>query len=775
MQLSRSTKAVFLAAIALLTGFEAAIAQEQQVIAGEYVVSAWSAPVGGAIAASAVTDTSFLDEHQLSITKRLGRNPGGEQMVVRYANPLAAAAVGEGSIVPYDAGKDICPDLIASRAVRACSPNFVVHASAIPNDTKFGNLWGLGSASGIDAPRAWDATTGSNEVVVAVIDTGADYNHQDLAGNIWTNPREIPNNGIDDDHDGVVDDVHGANFSGSGARGNPMDDNNHGTHVSGTIGALGNNNLGVVGINWHVKILPIKFLNGAGSGTTGGAIQAINYMVALKNSGVNIRVANNSWGGSMSVSGTDPLYEAIRAAGNAGIIFVAAAGNDGANNDINPEYPASYDLPNIVSVAAIDQQQKKATFSNYGVSRVDIGAPGVGIWSTTPNNTYASYSGTSMATPHVAGALALLLGSEPNLSAAQAIQRLYDSAVPLDSLAGKVATGRTLNVARMIYNETNPLPPPTPTPPPCHYSMEEIGFSPDTSVGSEPIVLQEDEFNYYSMDLPFSLPYYRDHVSAIDVSPNGVIYTQGAPYGMMDYDNTTHAPLNSIAALQTDLYAAGGTSDGVRVKSSSSKVTVFWNVKSYDYRKEGNVKVWLDLYPNGQIEEFVQFDSPALESAVRKAATIGIAGGTAGMMDTFAVNDSSIRNGLGIRYTPRCDSGGGDTAVVKKVKVVSPRGIDIRPGDRVAVKILGRGYGDVQVSAAFNGQSCGSSKSGYLADGKLRMNASLPKLRFAKFAVSVNGQRASMRVRSSGVQSRSKRLSAKALQNACTKFMGSLH
>jgi len=227
--------------------------------------------------------------------------------------------------------------------------NYLQYISLSPNDTHLGELWGLhntGQTGGtydadIDATEAWETSTGASEVIVGVIDTGVDYNHEDLNANIWSNPGEIPANGIDDDENGYVDDIHGINaITGAG---DPMDDHYHGTHCSGTIGAVGDNGKGVVGINWKVKIIGMKFLNAAGSGTTADAIECVNYAVALKNNGVNIRVLNNSWGGGPYSQG---LEDAISAANDVDILFVGSAGNDSADNDLNPYYPASYDLPN---------------------------------------------------------------------------------------------------------------------------------------------------------------------------------------------------------------------------------------------------------------------------------------------------------------------------------------------------------------------------------------------------------------------------------------------
>lgn len=315
--------------------------------------------------------------------------------------------------------------------------DFRIQVAATPNDPRFSSLYGL---TKIGAPTAWDRTTGSSSIIVGVIDTGIDYNHPDLAANIWRNTREIAGNGIDDDGNGYRDDSMGWDFANNDS--NPMDDNGHGTHVAGTIGAVGNNGVGVAGVAWNVKLMPLKFLSASGSGSLSSAISAINY--AVQN---GAKILNNSWGGG---GYSTALNDAISRARAAGVIFVAAAGNESNNNDTNPSYPANYNFDNVVSVAATDSNDRLASFSNYGATSVDIAAPGVGILSTTPNNTYSSFSGTSMATPHVAGAAALVWAANPSWTYSQVIQRLYSTADVIPGLNGKVAGSLRLNVGRAV-------------------------------------------------------------------------------------------------------------------------------------------------------------------------------------------------------------------------------------------------------------------------------------------------------------------------------------
>jgi subtilisin family serine protease len=340
-------------------------------------------------------------------------------------------------------------------SVLYAEPNYIVrkaqHVQLTPNDPNFTQLWGLhntGQTGGtpdadIDAPEAWDITTGSSSVVVFVIDTGVDYNHPDLNANLWTNPGEIPGNGIDDDGNGYVDDVYGIDTYYNDT--DPFDGDGHGTHVSGTIGAIGNNNVGVVGVNWSVKIGHCKFLSDFGSGTTAGAISCLQYILNLKQTGNpanDIIATNNSWGGG---GFSQALYDAIKAHMNAGILFIAAAGNSSANNDTALFLPASYYLPNVISVAATTHTDAKAGFSNYGRRTVHVGAPGQGILSTTPGNTYSTFSGTSMATPHVTGLAALIKAQFPSFTWYQIRNRILATGDVTTGMQNVTISDRRIN------------------------------------------------------------------------------------------------------------------------------------------------------------------------------------------------------------------------------------------------------------------------------------------------------------------------------------------
>jgi len=341
----------------------------------------------------------------------------------------------------------------------------IITLDAIPSDPHYadGSLWGLhntgqtveGNAGTVDADidafEAWDMRTDASSVVVAVIDTGINYNHLDLNQNMWRNDNEQLN-GMDDDNNGYIDDIYGIDaISGSG---DPMDDNQHGTHCAGTIGAVGNNGIGVTGVCWNVQLMALKFLDGNGSGANSDAIECIEY--ALEH---GADILSNSWGSQSEPSLA--MIAAIEAARDAGVIFVAAAGNDTQNNDRLPSSPSNAAVDNVVSVAALDNNDELAYFSNYGINNVDIGAPGVSILSCAHDDItgYRFLNGTSMACPHVAGALALIKAEYPDDTYLELIQRLYVHVDMVPDLMTRCTTGGRLNLNRSIRNGLLPLPP----------------------------------------------------------------------------------------------------------------------------------------------------------------------------------------------------------------------------------------------------------------------------------------------------------------------------
>ncbi|HON07973.1 MAG TPA: S8 family peptidase, partial [Verrucomicrobiota bacterium] len=302
---------------------------------------------------------------------------------------------------------------IQSGLVEFAEPDFIIKTDqSTPNDPRFldGSQWGLNNVgqfggkadADIDAPEGWGILNSASNIIVAIIDSGIRYTHEDLASNMWINPGEIPDNGIDDDNNGYVDDIHGINaIDGASNPGDPFDDYGHGTHVAGIIGAVGNNQKGIAGVAWKVQIMSLKFIDSTNNGYLSDAVECINYAI---NKGA--KIINASWG---STNYSSTLQTAFNKARSAGIIVVVSSGNDSRNNDITPSYPASYNLDNIISVLATDFNDEIADYSNYGATSVDVGAPGSSIISTffLNDSSYIYLSGTSMSSPHVAGICAL--------------------------------------------------------------------------------------------------------------------------------------------------------------------------------------------------------------------------------------------------------------------------------------------------------------------------------------------------------------------------------
>lgn len=333
---------------------------------------------------------------------------------------------------------------------RRADPGEVVNAVR-PHDPQFNEQWALANSgqrggkegADISAMIAWAKTTGSEDVVVAVLDSGVDYTHEDLAPNMWQRPANLTP--YQDAELGSIDDEFGFNAIDNAS--DPMDENGHGTHCAGIVGAEGENNIGIAGVNWKVRIMPLKFMNAGGFGTTKDAIEAINYVINRKKAGVNVRIISASWG---STQKSRALEDVIREAGENDILFVAAAGNSSVNNDRTPHYPSSYNLPNVISVAALDRNDQLASFSNYGPKSVAVAAPGVDILSTWLGNAYEEKSGTSMATPVVSGVAALIVAENPRISVDALRKKILASSDPIVALKGKVGSGGRINAAKAL-------------------------------------------------------------------------------------------------------------------------------------------------------------------------------------------------------------------------------------------------------------------------------------------------------------------------------------
>jgi len=507
---------------------------------------------------------------------------------------------------------DVVQELEDSGVVEYAHPDHVVHADTVPSDPLFPQLWGLHNPADtdIDAPEAWDITMGSHQVVVGVIDSGVDYTHPDLAANMWQNPGEVMN-GVDDDGNGYVDDVYGIDaITGSG---DPDDDYGHGTHVAGTIGARANDGFGIVGVSPNVQIMALKFLDDNGDGYTSDAIEALEYAIEMNTEyGVNVKLTSNSWGGG----GYSPsLRDAIAASGDAGMLFVAAAGNDSENCDDFPHYPSSYAEANVVSVAATDSDDELASFSNYGAVCADLAAPGVGIWSAVPGGSHEAWNGTSMATPHVAGAAALIWAERPNADPLDVKDLLLGTVDLVPDLSGITVTGGRLNVHSALLGEPQPR---------IQYvaASGPIEGWIDATIGPEVGISADDQ----SVEIPigFEFDFYGQSFDSLFVSSNG--FLSFAAEGASAYQNapipSLNAPNGVIAPYWVDFNPATGGSihSVVQGQAPNRTLTVEWNDVRY-YGESETATFQVTLY---ETSNEIRFRYLEVAPFFGSTATVGI-------------------------------------------------------------------------------------------------------------------------------------------------------
>ena len=471
---------------------------------------------------------------------------------------------------------DAIRNLRGHPSVRFAEPNWIYTHDETSNDPYYtdGSLWGMyGDTSspanqyGSQSGEAWAAgKVGSNAVYIAVTDHGVNFDHPDLKANVWTNPFD-PVNGVDDDGNGYVDDVHGWDFANDDSSVYDLrsedETNGHGSHVTGTIGALGGNGSGVAGVNWKVTIVVTKYLGDSG-GTTANTPRVIDYLIDLKNRhGLNIVASNNSYGGS---GYSQAVSDAIGRANTAGILFVASAGNDSRDNDATPRYPSSYPHDNIIAVAALNKDGALRSSSNWGATSVDIGAPGGEVWSTLANG-YGIKSGTSMAAPHVTGATALYASAHPDASAAQIKNAIMTGAAPTASLTGKVLSNGRLDVFSGL-GLSGPAPVPTSTPTATATSTPLTATStPTLTPTSTPTATATPTASPSAPAPPSNLSAEgRRNFVRLNWSPST---TSGVTYNV--YRGTT-------AGGQLQLYQSGVTTDSYQDRGVVSGTTYYYRV-----------------------------------------------------------------------------------------------------------------------------------------------------------------------------------------------------
>ena len=480
--------------------------------------------------------------------------------------------------------------------VRFVEANSIFRLSEqVPNDPEFSKLYGLKNPASTDSVRkdigatnAWQHSTGSKDVLVGVIDTGIDYQHEDLAANYWTNPGETgvdengedkQTNGIDDDNNGYVDDWRGWDFANNDN--DPMDDHSHGTHCAGTIGAKGNNGVGVAGVNWDVSLVGIKIFSGGGSTSVDAIVAGIDYATTI-----GVDLTSNSWGGG---SPSQAIREAIERANNEGILFVAAAGNSSSDNDSTGNYPSNYPIDNIIAVASTDRDDNLSSFSSYGLETVDVAAPGSNIYSTIPNNGYGYKSGTSMATPHVAGLVALVKSRFPDIDYQQVKNRVFTTASRVPSVINFVKYGRINADAAMEIDEISPSTP-------LALSVEGVGLksmnlswaasgddgdtgkasSYEIKISNEPIT----DANWNELSAVNFVPLASDSYDKVMVQVKGLMFEQAGYVAVKAVDNVGNKSsisdnlTFSLPKVEVTYHNQGDVDDGI------SEVTGSWGSSS---------------------------------------------------------------------------------------------------------------------------------------------------------------------------------------------------
>jgi thermitase len=463
-------------------------------------------------------------------TRRGDEAAAAAHVVKSYINGTELASVPPGQVLSAIAA------FHGRGHVRFAEPDYIMREDGVPNDPSFGLQWGhrntgqtvngITGTAGADerSVPAWSVTTGSRSVVIAEVDSGVDYNHPDLAANIWTNPGAVV---------GCAAGTHGYNVLTSAC--DPMDDettyNGHGTHVAGILGAVGNNGVGVVGVNWATMILPVKWLDSTGSGSTSGLLSALDWVLRAQAAGVNVRVVNDSatWKGTAY---SQALSDEIDLLGSHDILFVTAAGNTGDNND-DPtlrRYPCGYDRPTEICVTASNQNDALPSWANYGVATVDLAAPGNNIYSTLRNGTYGYISGGSMASPQVAGAAALIL-STAYFSATDLKADILNNVDPIPALSGLVRTGGRLDICKAIAACVLP-PPPPPT-----FGTTSVGASSDSMLADRKRV------NRYSLPVAGSVTKLTIYLQPTGTSGSqvlkGILYADngGTPDALLGVTN----------------------------------------------------------------------------------------------------------------------------------------------------------------------------------------------------------------------------------------------